>query len=235
MLGGDGCFGAFDRSLDAKALGLVEVLAQKGEVGAGLALDVVGAGECLVVSGGGVAVDAVLAKAHERQGVGRDRGKVDMPGPLLCGPSVPAPEPAVLRGFAVSDHDRGALLDRFELEQIGDAAGGGGGGVVHLLDHDGAVGDWRRVGRRVAGSAVFFQPVRHFRGVPDQDRHVRGLFVAGPDAVGEGGDEGAGVSHGLVHRPVVGEAAMAIVADEVVERPFVLVERDGAGVAHGGV
>src|SRR5208337_58339 len=51
----------------------------------------------------------------------------------------------------------------------------------------------------------------------------------------EGGDEGAGVPHGLVHRPMVGEAAMAIVADEIVERPFILVERDGARVAHGGV
>ena len=64
---------------------------------------------------------------------------------------------------------------------------------------------------------------------------MRGLFVARPDAVCEGGDEGAGVSHGLVHCPVVGKAAMAIVADEVVERPFVLVQRDGSGVAHGFV
>jgi hypothetical protein len=34
---------------------------------------------------------------------------------------------------------------------------------------------------------------------------------------------------------MVGKAAMAIVAYEVVERPFVLVKRDGPGVAHSGV
>ena len=182
-----------------------------------------------------MAVEAVLAEAHEWQAVG-GRGRI-VQAPAAVRPAIPAPEPAVLGRSAVAHHNRRALLNRFQLQQVGHAAGCRRGRIIHLLDHDRAVRhrrDLLRLGRALSRT-VLLQPCHHLRRVPDQHRHVGALFRTTPGAVAQRGDEGSGVAHRLVHLPTRREAAMAVVADEIVELRLVLVQRQGTGLAHDRV
>ena len=221
--------------LRAKALGLVEILRQEAQERARLALDVAEAGEGLIVARRGMAVEAGPAEAHERQAVG-GRGRI-IHTPAAVGPAIPAPEPAVLGRSAVAHHHRRTLLHRFQLQQVGHATGGRRGRIIHLLDHDRTIRHRRDLGRHspALGRAVLLQPCHHLRRVPDQHRHVGGLLRTTPGAVAKRGDEGAGIAHRLVHLPARREAAMAVVADEIVEFRLVLVQRQGTGLAHDRV
>ena len=210
-----------------------EILAEESERVAGLAGDVLQRGEGQIVGGRGMAVHAVLGEAHVRQAVGRIRRPVRRPAALRA-EAVPAPEPAVVRGAVVADHDRRAV-DREELQRI-DVAARRARRRVHLLDHHRTVGDRRRIGGpRAGGRPVGPEPGGHLRRVPDHDRRMGSEFAALPGAAGEGRDEGPGVAHILVVHPAGSGVAVAIVSEELVELRFVLGERQCRRLAdHGG-
>lgn len=178
-------------------LPLKPVLAQKCQRPSRLALDVSQGGKGRVVLRGGMTVHAILSKSHVWIAVARLSRPIRLP--IL--PAEPAPEPAIVGSFAVANHDSSAAR-RLQPAHI-DAAAGRGRRRIHLLDHDGPIGDGSRAcrGGLLIRRPVHLQPPIHFRRIPDDHGSMGPVVGSRPLAVFESSGKRSRIADGLVDRP----------------------------------
>ncbi len=212
---------------DRRHAGLI--LREEDQGHALLAQQVARRGEGEIVARRAVAVHAVLPEAHVGQPVLLRRGR---PVGVPAAPAEPAPEPAIVRGGGIPDHDRSAA-GRQQLQRI-DFGAARGRRRIHLLDQHRPVRHRRAIEAvaLVVGPAVLAHPGRRLGRVPDDHRRMGSVIGAAPALGGQDGGEGPGIAHRLVPYPAARLVAMAERPQVVAELGLVLAQRQRSRMAH---